>query len=53
MSAWVNKRLVPLEKRAVAGTGWAAAVAAGGKPLIKRIILRCTVQPRSCPVGLD
>lgn len=44
----MNKRMVPCEKRAEAGAGqqwW------GGRPLIKRIILRCTVLQRSCPLG--
>lgn len=47
----MNKRPPPCEKRAGVAVGAAGTVVGGRRPLIKRIILRCTVLQKSCPPG--
>lgn len=60
--AWLDmKRVGECLGEQKAGAMWekgrsgsrAAVVVGGGSPLIKRIILRCTVLQRSCPLGPD
>lgn len=59
-SAWLDMKRVGEclgEQKAGAmwekGIGGSRAAVVGGRPLIKRIILRCTELPRSCPLGPD